>query len=644
MNRTQRAACFVSLLFTALSAQAQTVVLRENWETGTNQWRSTGPNAGGDIYLQDTGPTNGTAISLVAPSADTTSCTGSYVREGIGKGNESVGGRVFARPAQTISVAAGEKYCVAAWVRGAAGSHPSVGINYVKKSVGYSDTRVAGVTGGEYRSSVYREHWLMLQGGGSADGYAPWAENPRPANDTRTAAQANADIAAQQNAYGNANPVDTDGQWHLVKSWFTVTAQDLKSYQGATDVVADAFALKFGNFTGSGTAGVYSAGAKPADFGDIIVVKLDATATDCPADPFFTAQTSVHTACTGNTPFCAGTGTGLNMKFGCVACDASKGEAGTNACDGNTPICAKTGANVGSCGACTGDNGVAGQAACASANPYCTTKPGSATLGSCGKCTADADCLAASGGPNHAGVSCDIPTGACTTGCLADADCASTGGWCDGANAPTTAGKCKPKLSNGTAVPASRGGKCTTALGTLLCESGRCETSDNTCGLVSASECSDPNQCRGGVCENSKCGRADGGNCTKAAECLGNQCTAGKCGAPCASDAECGAANSGNVCDASSGACVTGCRGAGGNGCPADQACSSTSTTIGSCGAKPGSDAGASTDAGNNPTPPKDDDGGCSTSPSNGSGGALIALAVFALGLARRRAKHDGLA
>jgi hypothetical protein len=55
----------------------------------------------------------------------------------------------------------------------------------------------------------------------------------------------------------------------------------------------------------------------------------------------------------------------------------------------------------------------------------------------------------------------------------------------------------------------------------------------------------------------------------------------GTCVAGCTTDAECGSTMSGLVCNAM--ACVMGCRGTGGNGCPAGSTCSSTTSAIGTC-------------------------------------------------------------
>ncbi len=69
-------------------------------------------------------------------------------------------------------------------------------------------------------------------------------------------------------------------------------------------------------------------------------------------------------------------------------------------------------------------------------------------------------------------------------------------------------------------------------------------------------------------------------------ELAGSQClTDGRCG--CLADADCGGVTSGRVCDATASRCVPGCRGTGGNGCPNEQVCSSTTDEIGRCDAAP---------------------------------------------------------
>ncbi len=92
----------------------------------------------------------------------------------------------------------------------------------------------------------------------------------------------------------------------------------------------------------------------------------------------------------------------------------------------------------------------------------------------------------------------------------------------------------------------------------------------------------------------------------------------------CTDDADCGAADSGQVCNAD-GECQDGCRGSGGNGCPAGESCTSSDTTIGQCvvdgtggagGASGATGAGGSAGSAGSVTA-----GGAAGSPA-GSGGA----------------------
>jgi len=55
----------------------------------------------------------------------------------------------------------------------------------------------------------------------------------------------------------------------------------------------------------------------------------------------------------------------------------------------------------------------------------------------------------------------------------------------------------------------------------------------------------------------------------------------------CMKDAECGEASSGKICDPTLRACVPGCRGTNGNGCPSGLVCTSTTDAAGTCKAPP---------------------------------------------------------
>jgi hypothetical protein len=57
----------------------------------------------------------------------------------------------------------------------------------------------------------------------------------------------------------------------------------------------------------------------------------------------------------------------------------------------------------------------------------------------------------------------------------------------------------------------------------------------------------------------------------------------GTCIVACVVDADCGGATSGMICDGTTRICVTGCRGASGNDCPASYFCSSATSTAGVC-------------------------------------------------------------
>jgi MYXO-CTERM domain-containing protein len=84
-------------------------------------------------------------------------------------------------------------------------------------------------------------------------------------------------------------------------------------------------------------------------------------------------------------------------------------------------------------------------------------------------------------------------------------------------------------------------------------------------------------------------------------ELAGSQCLMdGRCG--CIADSDCGGLQSGRVCDAAASRCVPGCRGTGGNGCPSEQVCSSTTSEVGRCDRAPTPDGGADGSTDGNPT------------------------------------------
>ena len=103
----------------------------------------------------------------------------------------------------------------------------------------------------------------------------------------------------------------------------------------------------------------------------------------------------------------------------------------------------------------------------------------------------------------------------------------------------------------------------------------------------------------------------------------------------CMTDADCGAADSGKVCDDQ--VCVSGCRGQAGNGCPAEQTCSSTDETIGECsgGGTGGGGAGGGAGGNDDQTPAGC---GCRTTGESDTGAlGFLVLGLAAAAAARRR-------
>ncbi|TKD13217.1 MYXO-CTERM sorting domain-containing protein [Polyangium fumosum] len=96
----------------------------------------------------------------------------------------------------------------------------------------------------------------------------------------------------------------------------------------------------------------------------------------------------------------------------------------------------------------------------------------------------------------------------------------------------------------------------------------------------------------------------------------------------CTADADCGGASSGTICQEQR--CVPGCRGAGGNGCPEGQVCSSTSDAPGLCKAEPPPDT--------TPETPETPEGcGCRTAPAQGGALPITLTLVAGLLFATRR-------
>jgi MYXO-CTERM domain-containing protein len=112
---------------------------------------------------------------------------------------------------------------------------------------------------------------------------------------------------------------------------------------------------------------------------------------------------------------------------------------------------------------------------------------------------------------------------------------------------------------------------------------------------------------KGKVCDTNlgkcvECTQTDKTKCTAGGN--GTQCLSNlTCG--CETDSHCGSATSGRVCNDATKKCEAGCR--NGTGCPAGQACSSTTSLIGEC--KASADAGPTEDGGADAGPKEPDDG-----------------------------------
>lgn len=114
-------------------------------------------------------------------------------------------------------------------------------------------------------------------------------------------------------------------------------------------------------------------------------------------------------------------------------------------------------------------------------------------------------------------------------------------------------------------------------------------------------------------------------------------------GKSCNVDADCGAAHSGLIC--ASDVCRYGCRGRGGNDCPAAFICSSHSSAAGSCD-KPDGPYASEVDAGTATEPPKPlrlygGGGRCSVVAAGASYGFDAPLLWLGLGALLRRRKRS---
>ncbi|HVK68174.1 MAG TPA: hypothetical protein VM694_27135, partial [Polyangium sp.] len=121
------------------------------------------------------------------------------------------------------------------------------------------------------------------------------------------------------------------------------------------------------------------------------------------------------------------------------------------------------------------------------------------------------------------------------------------------------------------------------------------DPSDDAYTCFTDPDCGNP--VSGSVCEAGACVpgcRGEGGNgCPHGEVCSSSDTSRGVCSpAPneCTKDADCGAPDSGRVCDIPARLCQAGCRGAAGNGCPAGSFCTSETSTPGVCAPLPAVD------------------------------------------------------
>jgi MYXO-CTERM domain-containing protein len=167
----------------------------------------------------------------------------------------------------------------------------------------------------------------------------------------------------------------------------------------------------------------------------------------------------------------------------------------------------------------------------------------------------------------------------------------------------------------------------------------RCDVEANTCvGCIEDTDCDGALVCDGtsGTCV--ECNPALDGQCVDDPD--GNLCRPnGECG--CSDDSDCGGSASGRICDSDTRACIDGCRGSSGNGCPDGNECTSQTTAAGSCEPEEPGDAGVGPTM---PDPRFDgvvEGGGCGCSvpgeSENPNRAWLIAALVGLWGMRRRR-------
>jgi uncharacterized repeat protein (TIGR01451 family) len=345
-----------------------------------------------------------------------------------------------------------------------------------------------------------------------------------------------------------------------------------------------------------------------------VVVDECATSADCPAmkpacDVTTSPKTCVQCVVDGD---CGGAMSGKVCDVTAHACiDGCRG-AGGNGCA--TPaVCTSMDATIGQCVECLVDvtcGGALSGKVCDAATDKCVDgcrgmggngcptgdecTSMDASIGQCVACLSDADCggvmsgkvcdvaahtcgdgcrgMGGNGCPTNAHcTSMDTSVGQCVA-CLQDTDCGGNGSGkvCD-ATTDTCVDGCR-----GTSEGICPTGQSCTSMDQTIGKCVACLTDAECGGAMSGKVCDlTTDQCVDGC-------RGTGNGCPTGKACTSTNATIGQCVA-CLTDADCGDASSGKVCDLTTDTCVPGCRGAGGNGCPAGQQCSSSDTTIGTC-------------------------------------------------------------
>jgi hypothetical protein len=245
---------------------------------------------------------------------------------------------------------------------------------------------------------------------------------------------------------------------------------------------------------------------------------------------------------------------------------------------------------------------------------------------------------------------CNAAAGLCQPAgndrCVRDADCADT------LYCAFDSFTCAGKLAAGAEMPndAIHSGSCTAAAAQIVCASGLCNATTNTCAATNGTSCAQAGECVSNVCAaDGACGAADGQACTMATSCRSGQCTGGLCGALTST----GAAGAGGASATGTGGTATGLGGAatglggaagatGGSGTAGATGGSGTAGGSGSSGTAGHAGAGGPGTAGAGETNPSNG-GGCSCSYGEGAGhgpGGTLVFAALLIGLTASRRRR----